>query len=285
VSSAPAAEVARLGYAIITADALRQTVARSGYDIFDEASIRRGLQDAIQFELLAAEAKKLNLEHDPAIERQIKELLVQRLLNDEIDKPLAGLHFSDEQLKSYYDAHTSDFRRPALARGNVLTILIAQGKETEAHAKGALALEEWKTTHKPEAVVKKYSDDPSERISGGLTDYFIEGQQNRRYPPAVADAMLKLQLRGDVTGPISTPRALYLVGLVERQDPKLTPFDQSKPEIQKRLLRERRDKALAEYCESLKTQFPVSVNEVELKSAVQSAKPGAGPPRGPVDVP
>ena len=53
--------------------------------------MKKGLDDAVRFELLAAEAGKLGLDKDPAIARQIKELLVQRLVAEKVDKPLAGL--------------------------------------------------------------------------------------------------------------------------------------------------------------------------------------------------
>jgi len=296
------AEVARVGDTVITTDTVRQTVARNGYNIFEEASARQGLDDAIQFELLAAEAKKLGLDQDPTLARQVKELLVQRLLAQKVDGPLATVRFSDDELLAYYQSHTNDFRKPAIARGHVLTILIAEGKSAEAETKAKQALEEWKTltpslSHRmgegvrrtgeggasatPESIVKKYSDDPAERINGGQSNFFVDGQPSRRYPPEVEAAMLALKLRGEVTGLIRTPKALYIVGLIERRDAQLTPFDQTKAEVHKRLVRERRQQLLAEYCESLKKDFPVTVNAQALKDAVQPSKPGGGPPSVP----
>ncbi|SPE54346.1 hypothetical protein SBV1_1850001 [Verrucomicrobia bacterium] len=129
--------------------------------------------------------------------------------------------------------------------------------------------------------MKKYSDDPSEKLNGGLSSYFAEGQPSRRYPQPVADAILQLKLRGEIAGPIATPRALYLIQLTERRDAQLTPFQQARVEVQKRLVRERRQKALAEYFAGLKKQFPIAINESALKQAVQASQPSAGPPSVP----
>jgi len=305
-----AAEVARVGDEPITTEAVRQAVARNGYNIYEESSVRKALQDTVQFELMAAEARKLGLDEDPAIQRRIKELLVQKLMVEKVDGPLAAVHFSDEEVKAYYDSHTNDFRRPAIARGHVLTILIEPGKEAEAQAKASEALKEWQTVSPPignrqlasakplaqpgsavgnpdnaAAIVKKYSDDPSEKLNGGLSNFFVEGQPGRRYPKEVEEAMLALKLRGAVAGPIATPQAVYLVALLERRDTVPTPLAQAKPEVAKRLTHERREKLLAEYCEALKKEIPVTVDESALKEAVQATKPGAGPPSVPGGMP
>lgn len=280
-----AGEVARVGDQIVSSEAVRQTVARNGYNIFDPASVKKGLDDAVQFELLAAEAKKLGLDKEPVVARQIKELLVQKLLEEKVDAQLVGLHFSDSELKSYYEAHANDFRRPALAKGYVLTLLNTSGREAETHAKMAEALQGWKLSKKLDAVVKQYTDDPSERTSGGLSDYFVEGRPGRRYPLDVEEAMLALKLRGDVAGPILTPRAWYFVALIERRDAQPTPFEQARADIHKRLVRERRAKLLADYCDSLKKEFPVTINEAQLKAVAEASKLGAGPPPLPVETP
>ncbi len=279
------AEVAKVGEVPITAETLNQTIAREGYNIFDAGSVRKGLDDAIRFELLAAEAKKLGLDQDPAVARQIKELLVQRLIAEKVDKPLAVYRATPAEVQAYFQAHTNEFHRPALARGTVITILISQGKEAEAQSKAAMALQELKTSLKPESVVRAYSDDPGEKVDGGLSNFFIQGQPSRRYPQAVADAMLALKSRGDTAGPIVSPRALYLIKLTEHRDAQPLPYEQVKAEIYKRLQREQREKLLAEFTESLKQEFPVTVDEAQLKAAFPAPTAQSGPPPKPMDTP
>ena len=280
-----ATEVARVGDAVITTETLNQTVARQGYNLYEADSIRKGLDDSIRFELLAASAAKLGVDKDPTLARQIKELMVQRLVAQKIDGALITYHAAPEAVQGYFAAHTNEFRRPALARGTIITILIESGKEAEARSKAAMALQELKSTLKPDAVVRAYSDDPGEKVAGGVSNFFIEGEPSRRYPQAVSDAILNLKLRGDVAGPIESPRALYLIKLIERRDAQPLPYEQVKAEIYKRLQREQREKLLTEYCESLKKEIPVTVDEAQLKAAYPKPANQGGPPPRPSDTP
>jgi hypothetical protein len=283
-SAATAAEanaVATVAGTPISPETVRQTLYRNGYNIFEEASARKATEDSVRFELLAAEAKRLGLEKDPEIARRIKEVLVERLVRDKVDAA-AAVDFPDADLRAYYDTHASEFRRPTLARGYVLTIYVHDGQEAEAQTKAKEALAALNSGEKPEAVVKKYTDDPSERTSGGLSNYFIEDQPGRRYPDEVAKAMLSLKRRGEIAGPVTTTRAIYLLSLAERRDGQPTPFEQAKAEVRKKLAREQRQKIYDAYCEGLKKQFPVAINEAEVKKLVETPRPGDGPPMGPV---
>src|SRR5436190_20582399 len=67
-------EVARVGSEAISVEAVRQTIARNGYNIYEEASAQKALDDLVRFELLATEAKHLGLEKDPKIAEQVKQL-------------------------------------------------------------------------------------------------------------------------------------------------------------------------------------------------------------------
>lgn len=285
VAPLQAAEVARVGDSVITTDQLRQTIVRQGYNAYDEASVKQALEDAIRFELLAAEARRLGLDKDPELQRRIKELLVEKLVREKVDAARLDVKFTEAELRSYYDSHTNEFRRPTVVSGPVLTIYLREDNQEAARKKAEDALREWKAGEKAEAVLRKYSDDPSERVGGAQGSSFIEGQPSRRYPEEVSKAMFTLKLRGEIAGPIETPRAIYLASLAERRDGGRLPFEQVRRDIERLLGQQQREKAYADYCESLKKQFPVSVNEAEWKKTVQPSTPNAGPPPGPAGTP
>lgn len=276
-----AAEVARVGSSIITADTVRETAARQGYHLYEEASLKKGLDDAIRFELLAAEAKRLGLDRDAELQRRIKELLVDRLLRNKAPELDADRTPTEAELRAYYEAHANDFRRPTVVRGPVLTIFLREGQEAAARQKAADALREWKAGEPVESVLRKYAEDPSERVGGAQGSAFIEGQASRRYPEAVAAAMFSLNSRGEVATPVETPRALYLVGLTERINGGPQSFEQVKRDIQRAMGQAQRAAAEAAYCDSLKKQFPVVVNEEELRKLRQQLQADTRPPVGP----
>lgn len=280
-----AGEVARVGDAVITTDQLRQTIVRQGYNVYEEASVKKALEDAIRFELLAAEARRLGLDKDAELQRRIKELLVEKVVREKVDAARPDVKITEAELRAYYDSHTNEFRRPTVVSGPVLTIYLRADNQDESRRKAEDAVREWKAGEKAEAVLRKYSDDPSERIGGAQGSSFIEGQPNRRYPEEVSKAMFNLKLRGEVAGPIETPRAIYLASLAERRDGGRLPFEQVRRDIERLLGQQQRENAYADYCESLKKQFPVSVNEAELQKAVQPANSDARPPAGPPGTP
>ena len=276
-----AAEVARVGDAVITADALRETMAHHGYNLYEETSVHKALDEAIRFELLASEARRLGMDRDPELQRRANEWLVDKLLRSRASEFNVAAPPSDNELLAYYETHTNDFRRPSVVRGPVLTIFLREGKEGEARQKAADALREWKSGQPVESVLRKYAEDPGERVGGLQGSSFVEGQTSRRYPQAVADAMLGLQLRGEVAAPVETLRALYLVGLAERINGGLQPFAQVKRDIQRTIGQTQRAQADAAYCESLKQKASVMVNEAELKQVIQQLNASTRPPVGP----
>jgi peptidyl-prolyl cis-trans isomerase C len=285
VSPLHAAEVARVGDAVVTTDQLRQTIARQSYNIYEEASVKKALEDVIRFELLAAEARRVGLDKEPELQRRIKELLVEKLVREKVDTARVDVKFTEAELRAYYDSHTNNFRQPTVVRGPVLTIYLKPENQEEAHRKAADALRDWKAGETTEAVLRKYSDDSSERVGGAQGSSFVEGQASRRYPEEVTKVMFSLKLRGEVAGPIETSRAIYLVSLAERRDGARLPFEQVRRDIERLLGQHQREKAYTDYCESLKKQFPVSVNEAELKKAIGSTSGSARPPAAPVDPP
>jgi hypothetical protein len=274
-----------VGEAVITTATLRETVARQGYNVYEEASVRKGLNDALRFELLAAEARRLGFDKDPEVQHRLKELLVERLLRAKAGELAADQAVPEAELLAYYESHTNEFRRPTVVRGPVLTVYLREGQEAAARQKAADALRAWKAGEPVESVLRKYADDPSERVGSAQGAAFIEGQPSRRYPEAVARAMFDLKLRGEVAAPVETTRALYLAGLTERQNGGRLPFEQVKRDIQRAIGQAQREQAQAAYCESLKKQFPVVVNEAELHRLMQQVRNDQRPPAGPAGTP
>jgi hypothetical protein len=284
VSLAHSAEVARVADTPITVQAVRQTIARQGYSISEEASVRKGLEDAIDFELLFAEARRLNFDRDPAIAQQLKQLMVEKVVREKIEAPLKDQALSESELKAWYSAHTNEFTKAASARGAVLTVLVSGTKTNEAKSKALEAHAKLQSGTKFETVVRQYSDDPGERINGGSTPWQSQDQGTRRYPPEVTRVMFDLQRPGEFSQPVQTTRAFYIVSLTEKRPGQTTPFERARNEVQRHLARERHREAYRLYCERLKREFPVTVNESELKNVLEPATPNAGPPLGPVDL-
>lgn len=285
VSEVSAAEIARVGEASITEVAVREMVARQGLSLYEEASVRKGLEEAVRFELMAAEARRLGLDRDVEVQRRVKEILVERLLQERSAELSPAVAVSEAEQRAYYEAHTSEFRRPTTVRGPVLTIHLRPGEEAAARDKAGAALRAWKAGEAVEQVLRHYAEDPSERVGGAAGSAFIEGQPSRRYPEAVAQAMFSLERRGELAAPVETPRAIYLVGLTERVNGGREPFERVQRDVQRILAQQRREAAYLAYGETLKAQFPVVVDENALRRMLEQLRAEVRPSVGPGGTP
>jgi hypothetical protein len=288
-----AAEVARVGEVPIPAERVKAAILRGGHNVYTLEGARAGLGDVVNFELLAAAAKKEGLEQDPVLAEQIRQLLVDRLVARLVDEPLQQAEPTEAELRDYYERHAADFSQPALARGWMLTLLPLSPPGTPPDAAAALeaaggrareALAKIEAGEKFEDVVARYSDDPGERVNRGASGWFVEAKANKRYADEAVRALFGLAKPGDVAGPIRSGRAVYLVKLQEKRPAVSTGLEQAKPQVARAVRLEKRQRAYAALVERLKKEFPVTVNEAELPGLVEKMREGSGPPRGPVTV-
>ena len=275
--------VATVAGSTITTEKVKSTMARGGFNVFEIESARRALDENINNELLAAAAKKQGFEQRPEVAERTKQLLIESYVAEKVDQPLQGVTPSDDDLKSYYEAHKSEFSQPALARGQIITILITSGKEADAISRAGEALSAIKSGKTFEDVTGLFSDDPSERMSRGASAWFTSGKSNRRYPDEVNAALFAGKV-GEVSGPIKTPRAFYLVKTTEKRPEIVRAFAEVKPGIARAVLLTKRQAAFAALCSDLRKEFPVKVNEAALTNVVEKSTPNGGPPSGPVDL-
>ena len=272
--------IATVGQEQITADQVRVTAAKKGYSLHDEYSANQALTETITFELLAAEAEKLGYLDDPEIVQMAKSMAVQKLVAEKVDRQLKKTPLTEEQLKAYYDAHPEEFSKPTLAKGRVLMVLNREGArerfdEAVAKAQAGKAFD---------SIVQEYSDDASARANGGMSNWQIQGNETRRYPGQVLDALFALSDKGTISEPIITEKAFYLVQLEERRDGKVTDYETAKRTISRKLYTRARQDAYTAYVETLKGDISVKINQNALKEAMEKASAGDGPPSGPVRV-
>ncbi len=275
--------VARVGSTAVDASALRAAIARSGLPVNDPASARKALDELLGFEALAAEAKKLGYDRLPEIEEQTKRMMVNRLVAEKVDQTLDRTPPTEAELKSYYDRHQAEFRSPALARGQVATLLVRDSKEaTMKVAKDAVELTK---TKKFDDVVKQFSDFAAERLNSADTGWLVLDQPNKRYPTAVLKALQTLAKPGELAAPIVTDRAVFLVRLAERRESAVPSFEELKPGLRQAVERERRQRAYDALVNQARQAHGVKVEEAGVQKVVEQQQQAATPPPAPFRAP
>lgn len=271
----------------ITFAALQVIAAQNGYNLQKPEDVQLAIRDAVNNEILAAEAKKLGYEDDPEIKRYVKAQAVQKLLLASVDsKEQSAIAVPTEaELKDYYDKNLSEFTPPTVAQAQVLAILKRKGQEPVFEQKIAAVKEAIAAKQVPfSELVKQYSDDPAAKTYAGMTNWLVKGEPNKQYPQALIDGLFSAADTNTVIGPIENNDWTYFAKLHERRDGKTTGFEQAKGGIAQNIMRRKRLETYNRLVESLKSKtqvqtFPEKVTE-ELKAVTKQS----GPPMGPVRV-
>jgi parvulin-like peptidyl-prolyl isomerase len=170
---------------------------------------------------LALEARKEQLDRDPQIVLRMKHAAEDSLAEAQIDHVRKELKFPDFEglAQEYYATHKDEF----FAHGaiDVKHVLIAKKEHTDAEGK-ALIDEVAAAAHAHpdqfDALVEKYSDDPSKKDNHGLIQNAAGGKTVEQF----AQAATALKTPGEISPVIKTQFGYHVLQLVER-----------KPDIQK----------------------------------------------------
>ena len=100
---------------------------------FQTVEQRRDYVDGVvRFELLSQEAVRRGLQNDPEVVEAARRVMVQQLLKKELEENTGGV--TDAQVSTWYEAHKSDYVKPAMTR----LAHIAFAKENRAKAETVL---------------------------------------------------------------------------------------------------------------------------------------------------
>lgn len=278
--------VAMVGEQPVTLAMLEVLAAQNGYDLRKSDQLELALRDAVNVELLAAEARKHGYDQDPDIQRYLKAQSIQKLLLATVDKNPQAAMPGDAELQAYYDQNLGDFTSPALIRPQVLALLKRSGEGQEAAfqqkldaVKAAIEAKELPFSE----LVKQFSDDPAARNYAGITNWMVAGEPDKQYPEALVAALFASTDQGTVIGPIEHGDWVYFARVHERREGRTTPFEQAKPRIAQEIQRRQRLEAYNAFVQSLGTTAGVQVFPDKASAALAAQTKEGGPPMGPVD--
>lgn len=264
----------------------------------DAAGRRALVERVIDFELLAREAARQDLHHDPRILAATKRLMVERLLEDV--RARAAATVTEADLKAWYEDHLSDYRRPAEVQVSHLFLNHPQGAPSDAlqarldtllAASEALGLNDAAGfAH----LVATHSEDLHSRSIGGDLRFRSHAELSQRFGPAVADAAFALRVPGERSAWVRGARGVHLLRLTARRPALALSLDQpeTRERVQRAVERDRERHAEAALIASLKDGAGVEIDAARLTSAPTEETPTPSsapihersnqPPGGPV---
>ena len=267
--------LAKVGDRVITLGDFAATLERM--DQFDrlryQTKERRKelLDEIIDVELLAAEAKRRGLDKQPETEEAIRQILRDAILADARKGLPAPAEIPAAEVRAYYEAHAEEFREPE--RRRVAAIVLSDRKAAErvlADAKKVKTPAEWGELFYKHSVTAPKQKDPSAAIDlagdlgvvGALDD---PRGKNPKIPEPIRAAVFKIGSVGSVLDEIVEAEGRFYVvrmnGITAAHSRTLQEADRS---IRVKLLQQKmqeREKALEA---DLRKKFAVEIDDAAL---------------------
>lgn len=274
----PAGQVvlAQVDDVTITSADLREVLARYANQPFVTARYsspekRKELLDSlVRYQVLAIEARKRGYESDPEVVRVAKDKMVRLFTQQEIFDKVKPADVSDDEVEKYYKDHVGEYVRPETVRASQIVVKErAKATKVLALAK-ALPKGDMKAFRE---LVAQYSEDAdSKQRSGDLLQF---DQKTTQHPPAVVAAAFALKEPGDLSDLVSTPQGFAILKLTDRRPALSRSLEDSKAEIQRRLLDDLRNKKKKEFVDEARKTVKVEIFEDELAKLDLAAGKGA----------
>jgi peptidyl-prolyl cis-trans isomerase C len=215
------------------------------------------LENLVKFEVLASEARRQGLDHDPEVVRAMKQVMIQKLLKQRFDR-LKAEDITDDEVKVYFDGHQDEFNRPPEVR---VSMILVPDEDT---AKKVLADPRSRGLENVgfRDLVTQYSIDTDTKERGGDLRFFDE--RNRELPAELVAAAFKLSAIGDVSEPVKTKHGFAILKLTGQRRALTRQLAEVSQQIRAKLFRERRQRLMDEYERSLRQKSKVTVHDDKL---------------------
>jgi parvulin-like peptidyl-prolyl isomerase len=263
-TGSPSTVVAKQGDAIVTLsdiDAFAETIPkqdRPGF--FDSPKRLDGVITSLLLEKqLALEARSAGYDKDPAEQARIQLAIDKELAKIRVDRFRAGLKMPDFSAlaQEEYIGHKETY--VIAGKLDVKHILIATKDRSDDEAKTIADTVDKEAKAHPDqfdALVQKYSDDPSKAANKGL----MTEAGSSRYVAEFSSAAKALKKPGDISPVVKTKYGYHILELIQRTEDKPQTFAEVRDQIVTRLKAAYVDKQVATHTDEIRNR-PVDANK------------------------
>lgn len=167
---------------------------------------------------------------------------------------------TDEELKKYYDAHVSEYTKPAEVELAEIVVFLEGKKEADAKAKIDSAVAALKGGEDFSALAKKISEG-STAPQGGNIGTFKEGTM-----AADVQTMLNNTKVGQYTDVIKSKFGYQILKVMKRKDRELVPMEEVKLNIQKQVYFEKYRPLLDKYLKEVRDESFIEIYQDKLET-------------------
>lgn len=243
------------------------------------------LNEIIQVELLAEEAKRRGLDKLPETQERVRQMLRDELLREVRQSVPGPSDIPEAEVRAYFDAHHDEFKEPERRRvAHLLLASEAQAKAVLSKAREASAADWGKLVSQVSLDKQVTSAGPAPaELAGDLGIVGPPGHPrgaNPRVPEALRAAVFEIDKLGGVLDRVVTESGhFHVVRLTGRTEARDRSYQDAERTIRVALVQQRIRAREAELEQELKKRYPVSVDDEALSrvKVPEAEAPNAAP--------
>lgn len=208
----------------------------------NEEGKKRLLEDLVNQELFYLEAKEENLHNDENFKAEMKKIEENMLKQYSINRVLASVKLTDEEIANFYEANKTRFVKPETASAKHI-LVDNEEKANELLNKinnNEISFEE---------AAREHSSCPSKDADGDLGT-FPRGQM----VPEFEEAVFSMN-KGEVKGPVKTQFGYHLIKVEDRNEGGQSELAEVKDDIAKSLMYQKQNEVYSSKINDLKSKY------------------------------
>jgi peptidyl-prolyl cis-trans isomerase C len=252
----PPDAVARIGDRFITAADLNSYIESQPPPLRPRYATPAGKQELLEhlidFELMAADAESRGYARRPDVLRQHKQMMINRLVEEEIAPARRPEDIPDPEAERYYQDHGKELTRDEV---HVQEIVVKDRRRADQLAESLKRPGTTEATFKRQ--VAAHSIDPASKAKEGDLGFLHRNTPD--IPQAVIEAAFHLQTPGDLSSPVETPQGFHVLRLAEPPRKVIPPFEEVKATLKARLLHDQRAQKMEAWVSGLRGRVKAEV--------------------------
>lgn len=226
------------------------------------------LDEMINTELLAQEARHQKLDQDPEFQLRLDLALRDEVLLDLRARVPAPEALETREVRAYYDTHRAEYKEPERRRISAIVVnnekkaqsLVEQAKSSTPSGFGELV--------RKHSLLRNNGENTPLELEGDLGIVSAPGEpqgKGPKLPDAVLKALFELHKVGDVyDNPVGDGQRYYVLRLTGRTEARERSFAEAERSIRVRLVDERIEQAEKTLVEQLKRSTKIEIDEAAL---------------------
>lgn len=224
---------------------LLQSIGQNAASFQSAEGQKQLIDELVMQELLYSDALAQGLQNEEAYKNAVEEMSKTILKQYAMKKLLDTIDATDDEVKEYYDNHTSLFTTPEKAAANhILVDTEEEAQKIADEIKNGLDFKE---------AAMKYSSCPSSSQGGALGE-FTRGQM----VPEFEETTFSMT-PGAISEPVKTQFGYHLIQLESLQTAGTMPFEAAKAQVKEQLLLTKRQALYLSKREELGNRYTVDL--------------------------